>query len=141
MKILLLVHCEEPFRKFFHKMFVPNLVRECRSKQYGKVIHCTSHVESDQPIKQIRPYIDEEIEWSWGYEPESFYFEHDKKFIIHSKSDAHEYTWIPPEFRNGFFRGKNVCLGGGYHSKCLADMESVLEHLNVSYKKLNHIIY
>ena len=140
-KILLLVHCEDAFRSMFPSMFIPRLIKECRNADW--VIHFTSHVNDDEPIEDIIPYVNEQIDWGWGYEKEQFLFddnEDEAKWVI--DSIGHEFTWVPPELRNGRFKSNDfIVLGGGAEWECLADMVSVLDYQDIEYKKLSQIVF
>ena len=139
--MLILVHVEDSFRKFFPKMYVQRLIRSCKSSKYNKIIHMTSHIDSDEPIKEIRKFIDQEIDWAWGYEPFFFEDDEDEKCWVVEHGGIHEYTWVPPEFRNNLLSNYNVFLGGGYHGECLADMEEVLKYLETNYTLVHGLVY
>lgn len=138
-KILLLVHCEDAFRQLFPSMFIQRLIKEC--KNADQVIHFTSHVNNDCPIDEIIPYVDQEIDWGWGYERDVFIDFDEKEWVI--DSIGHEFTWVPPELRNGEFKRPNdyIVLGGGAEWECLADMVSVLDYQDIEYRKLTQIIF
>ena len=141
--LLLLVHVEESFRYLFpDSMYVKRLIRACKCRKYRRVIHCTSLVNDDHPIEKIRYLVTEEVDWGWGYEP-CIWAEDDpeREWVIESPYSLHEHTWVPTEFRNGFFDGYDVYLGGGYSAECLADMEAVLNHLGIAYEKVRGYVY
>ena len=133
MKTLILVHCEDTFRKFFPQGFIATLRRKMPNYH---VIHCTSQVNDDHPIQEIADLVDREIDWGWGYEREMF-DGNERRFVIPSL--GHDWTWVPPELRA--LPKRAVCLGGGSCQECLLDMESVLEHLRIPYRKLKGIVY
>lgn len=138
MKILLLVHVEDSFRSRFDKDLITNIKR--KSKRCDATIHFTSEVDDYNPIIELHNYIDKEISWGWGYEPACFdYDENEVKYVI--ESCGHEYTWIPPYLRDVNWKNDTVLLGGGCDGECLADMESVLSHLEIDYKRCNDLIY
>lgn len=139
--LLILVHVEETFRSHFpDSMYVNRLIRACTCKKYDRVIHATSFVNDDHPIEEIRYLITGEVDWSWGYDPDMWDDDDmGRQWLI--ESYGHEWTWVPPEFRNGFFNGYNVYLGGGYSAECLADMEAVLDHLEIPFTKVHGYTY
>jgi hypothetical protein len=139
MKILLLVHIEETFRHFFPKGMTRRIIKH--AGKFDKIIHFTSHVNDDSPVKELIPVINEVHEWGWGYEPECFeYAEEEIKFVIPAL--GHKYTWIPPILRDtSWLKGSKVYLGGGYNSECLQDMVDILRHMNINYKKIHSFIY
>lgn len=141
MNILILVHVEETFRRYFpDSMYVKRLIRACKCQKYNRVVHCTSFVNDEHPIEEIRYLITEEIGWGWGYAP-CMWAEDDPEREWLIESSGHEWTWIPPEFRDGLFNGYNVYLGGGLDGECLTDMECVLHRLSVPYKKVYGYTY
>lgn len=144
--ILLLCHVEEMFRRYFpDKMYVNRLIRACYSSKYSKVIALVSGVEDWEPIEEIKHLVTETIDFSWGYEPESFLHDEEDELpwlIDASHKSAHEYTWVPPEFRcPSFFHDTNIFVGGGCDGECLADLEVVLEHLGLDYTRVEGYIY
>lgn len=139
--VLFLVHVEETFRRMFGPMYVQRLRKVCRSSKYHSVIHLTSHVNDDEPIRELVDLIGEEIDFAWGYEPEQFDSDDPEQFWIIPANSVHEYTWVPPELRDGAFSDCNIYVGGGYRSECLADFLSVLEHCGLSYKVVDGYVY
>ncbi len=141
-KTLFLVHVEETFRHCFGGMFLRSILKG--SGVYDEIIHFTSCIGDEYPIDELIPIIDMEITWGWGYEPEQFDEDNpDRQFVIAPKTflGGHEWTWIPPELRNFDWENREIHLGGGCESECLADMESILSHLNVEYKRMEEMIY
>lgn len=141
-KILLLVHVEETFRRFFTPNLLDNIADAVESGEFDEVIHFTSNVNDDTPVEEIAHLMDEDVCWGWGYEPEVF--EHQPEEIPHViESIGHAWTWVPPELREWAdrLRGSDIVLGGGYHCECLADMESVFRHLNIDYVRRQELIY
>lgn len=140
MECLLLVHIEDGFRKFFPRNMIDRLVSSLDAGEYDRVIHFTSHITNEQPIYELDTLIDEEVEWGWGYEPEGFR-KHDLPFVI--RSSGHDWTYVPLWLRTAkaWLTEANITLGGGYDGECLADMESVLRHLDIPYKRELNFIY
>ena len=141
--MLILVHIEESFRQHFpDSMYALRLIRACKCGKYNRVIHCTSFVQDDRPIAELCNLITEEIDWGWGYEPCIWNRDDsEREWVIESLYSLHEWTWVPTELRNGLLDSYNVYLGGGCSGECLADMEAVLEHLDVPFKKVYGYIY
>jgi hypothetical protein len=139
-KILVLVHVEETFRRFFWPGFLKNIRRYIKNGNFNEVIHFTSHINDYDPVDEILPLITRHEEWSWGYEPEVFHERKERQWCI--KSIGHEYTWVPPIFRNrNIWKRTHIYLGGGYNYECLADMESVLRYQRIKYLKCDRIVY
>jgi len=140
--MLMLVHVENYFRDCFpNELYVARLIKAVRAKKYDKVVHITSNYHDYEPICELQGKFHKEIEWSWGYTPDYFKDEPEElKWVIHSNG-GYGYTWIPLEFRNGFFDNTIVYLGGGCDGKCLEDMETILKHLHVTYKRMEGYIY
>lgn len=141
-KVLLLVHVEETFRKFFSDDLLNNIEKAINNGEFDEVIHFTSGINNEEPVEEITTLVDEEIDWGWGYEPEVFENQpHELEHVI--ESIGHEYTWIPPELRERASRLKNchVTLGGGYHAECLADMVAVLNHLDIPFDYRREFVY
>ena len=112
-KLLLLVHVEETFRRYFSDSMYPlRLRRACML--YDEVIHATSHVDDDRPIFEIGDLVTNEIDWGYGYDHEMFQ-EDERKWVIFSR--GHEFTWCPPELRERDFSDVDVYLGGGHHAE------------------------
>ena len=140
--LLLLVHVEEPYRHYFRDMYIPSLIRSCRSKKYSQIIHMSSMIECDGPIKEITPYIDKEIEWAWGYCSSQFSSSYERRWLIGNNiSDYERTTWIPPDFRNDWLHSYKVFLGGGYKTECLTDMQCVLHEIKVRYQIIPGLVY
>ena len=136
---MVLVHIENTFRHLFPAGFIKNIHRYVKLGNFDQVIHFTSYINDECPINEISCLIDREIEWAWGYEPEMFN-KKERKWLI--QSSGHEYTWIPPIFRNkNEWRKTHIYLGGGYESECLADMKSILDKQRIKYLKCHRIIY
>lgn len=142
MRILLLVHIEETFRKFFDDDMLCRITEAIDNEEYDKVYHFTSGINDFEPVEEIRSHINEFVDWAWGYEPEAF--EHDPDELQHIiESSGHEYTWVPPELRDSaeWLRHTDITIGGGYDGECLTDMECVLRHLEIPYKRRRDFIY
>jgi hypothetical protein len=157
MKILILCHIEETFRKHFPNGMLDAIIEQ--SSQYNRVIHMTSEVCDDEPVEELRWIVDEEIAWGWGYEPratcEYCYgaAKHDSQtclcvdcggeetWIIKVDYSVHEWTLVPEELRNGRFENAEITIGGGYDGECLADLEAVLEYMDVPYRRERDFIY
>ena len=140
MKLLLLCHVEESFRHLFPDMYVQRLVQACQQPGY-RVVHLTSGIYDDHPIKELLPYVNQEIDFAWGYNQYQFRDdESELRWVINSKSpyDNHAYTWVPYEFRKpSFFRGyEEIITGGGCYLECYADFTSVLDALGVQYREV-----
>lgn len=145
-KTLILCHVEEMFRKHFPPGMLDAIVE--RSDEFDRIIHMTSYIENNEPVIEIRGYMDEDIEWGWGYEWGTCYDPVGDKCTGKTceecwtiPSNGHEATWVPPELRNGRLVGTEVFIGGGYDGECLADLEAVLDHLNVPYQREREFIY
>lgn len=138
-RILLLVHVEETFRCLFNGQILRNIVRAVKSGNYRRVIHATSNIDDWEPISELAPYVDETIDWGWGYEPAMFTDRIERKWVIPADNSLHEYTWVPPQLR-GWSRGP-VTLGGGCDGECLADMEACLKYVGISYRRARSLIY
>jgi hypothetical protein len=140
MKYLFLVHVEEPFRSNFKPNLIGNIRRTISNHPNIRVIHFTSHVDSFEPIKEIKKYIHQEIEWGWGYEKDSFN-EYEQNFVIRcGKYSLHPSTWIPPFLRK-WNKKDSIILGGGCENECLGGMVAILEYLKLPYKKNQGIVY
>ncbi len=140
--LLLLVHVEDPYRHYFRPWYIPSLVKCCRSKKYSKIIHMTSMIGCYGPIPEIENLIHDEIEWAWGYLHESFPHP-ERRWVIPNPNSpwGNTWTWVPPQFRNGFLSQYKIFLGGGYKGECLSDMETILQFLNVTYQIINGYVY
>lgn len=142
MKVLLLVHVEETFREWFRPDMLDRIVEAIDGEEYDRVFHFTSFVNDENPVDEIVNLMDRCIQWGWGYEPEVFSDE-DKEREHVIASHGHDYTWVPPELREwaSWLKEADVTLGGGCDGECLADMESVLHHLNIPYTRRYEFIY
>lgn len=89
-------------------------------------------LQEHEIISKLIPHIDVEVEWSWGYHPESFP-EEEKEWVIESVYSHHEYTWIPEELREWKSK-ETIILVGGIAGSCLGSMESILDHLDIPYQ-------
>lgn len=140
MKVLILVHVEETFRKYFGDNLLPEIEKAIHRNHFDRIIHCTSNLNDDQPVYEIANLVDTQIDWAWGYEPDVFP-KQEQQFVIESK--GHEYTWIPPFLRDAqyWLKSAKVTLGGGCEAECLADMESVLDYLNIPFQKQRKFVY
>lgn len=141
-KVLLLVHVEETFRSYFRPGMLEMIADAIGEGEFDEVIHFTSNINDEQPVEEIACLVDEDVSWSWGYEPEVFETQPEElPFLI--ESSGHDWTWVPPELRQwaSRLRASKVYLGGGCDSECLADMESVLRHLQVDYERRREFIY
>lgn len=156
-KVLILCHVEELFRKHFPGDMLEQICE--RRSEFDHIIHMTSEIENDHPVDELCRIVDEEIVWAWGYEPEAFCeicdepAEHngdvclcadcggEPVWVTRTQFSAHEWTWIPPEMRNGRFKNAEVFLGGGYDGECLADMEEILKTLGVPFRRVEEFIY
>jgi hypothetical protein len=141
MKILILVHVEETFRRngYLKDDTIWAIVDGINKGDFDRVIHMTSGIEDYKPIDDIAHMVDEEIEWGWGYEQDHFVEKEEADWII--ESWGHEKTWVPPEFRNGGSANTEVFLGGGYDGECLADFQAVLEHVGIPYTLVREMVY
>ncbi len=146
MNMLLLVHIEEMFRDPYagiNDPYIRRVLRVCR--QVDHVVHFTSNVGGHGMLPELKEYVNQEIEWTWGYEaPDSGYYveeDVDEGWII--PSNGHEWTWVPLKLREpGFWRPfDRILLGGGCNGSCLMDMEEILEHLDIAYDKVREIVY
>lgn len=139
--LLLLVHVEEMFRDCITEEHICEMKRACHGADY--VVHFTSHVQDDNPIREIADLVDQQITWSWGYSPGEYMFLNSQEEEHLICSLGHGYTWIPPELRDKRFwsRWDTVRLGGGADGSCLADMEAILDYLEVEHKREMEIIY
>lgn len=156
MKLLFLCHVEEMFRSYFPKGYVQRIIKNIESKKFNRIILLDSNI-GDGIIEEIQSYVDnwyvKTWDWSWGYENEMFHCVPDplcsecnnhnceSNWII--ESNGHDYTWVPNELRTILPDIKNmeIFVGGGYESECLADWECVLNHLDITYKKLKGLVY
>jgi hypothetical protein len=125
------------------KSFAQQIVRAVKRHKYDEVIHFTSYIDDFEPIKEIQSVITSSIDWGWGYDSDSFSHNEDElKWVIASyRFSAHPTTWIPPELRDWKPNQFRITLGGGYGGECLGDMEAILTHLILSYKKAKCLIY
>jgi hypothetical protein len=142
MRILLLVHLEETFRHHFDDDLLLSISNAIESKEFDRVIHFTSHINDDEPVFELAALVDDCVQWGWGYEPEVFDVDsEDREFVI--ESSGHDWTWVPPELREmkGLLQSSHITLGGGYDGECLADMESVLLHLEIPFIRRREFIY
>ena len=137
-RVLLLVHVEESFRSSFPPGYAARIRKFARRKD--RVIHCTSHVGDDRPISEILDVVGEEIDWAWGYEPESFDGD-EKGHVIRTYGNHHEWTWVPPELRRWKPGDHSITLGGGCDAECLDDMRAVLRHLGLPYREARSLVY
>lgn len=139
-KVLILVHVEEMFRRFFPEMYVSRLVKACKSKKYNEVICIVSEVDDYDPIAELSGLRHSRIAWGWGYEP-SMFEEEEAPWVISDPNLIHEHTWVPVKLRDGRLNNAEVFLGGGCDGECLADMEAVLERLAVPFRRVPGYIY
>lgn len=136
--MLLLVHIEEQFRSRLSDEYLARVRQACKRADY--VVHASSNFGYDLYVPELEGVIDETIDWAWGYEPEAFdYDEDEKKWVIPTVNSMHEFTWVPPLFRRPFNR--YLAVGGGCDGECLADMLSVLQHQNISYRLRRPLVY
>lgn len=138
-RVLILVHVEEMFRRFFPEMYVPRLVRACTCNKYDEVICMVSEVDDYDPIQELRNLRHSRIAWGWGYEPSMF--EEEAPWVISDEALIHQHTWVPTKLRDGRLKNAEVYLGGGCDGECLADMEAVLERMGVAYQRVPGYIY
>jgi hypothetical protein len=61
----------------------------------------------------------------------------ERKWVI--ESYGHEFTWVPPALRT--LPDRSVALAGGAMGECLADMESVLDHLGIKFNRLSGVVF
>lgn len=140
--LLIIVHMEESFRDYDFEKAVKSLCREIRSGKYDRIVHCTSNITDFETIPELKYLIDDELDWGWGYEPDCFDEDEQEWVLDASGQSYHEYTWVHPEMRDpAFFEGYEVFLAGGCSGECLADMEVVLDHLEISYIREENAIY
>jgi hypothetical protein len=134
LKSLLLVHVEESFRDHFPNAMLKGIVDAIKDKEFDEVIHFTSFIADCSPVYEIDGLIDEVVQWGWGYTPEMFNNEKQRKHVI--PASGHIWTYVPKYLRDEKVRLRSVeiTLGGGLAVSCLADMESVLKHLNLPYQ-------
>lgn len=137
---LLLVHVQNGFRQYFpNDMYIPRLVKAVHAKKYQNIVHMTSDFDDDTIICELKGKVHREINWSWGYYPFQFEDESEEEWVI--PSSGHEFTWIPPEFRNGFLDNTKIFLGGGADGECLTDMESIMSYMKIPYQRVEGYIY
>lgn len=138
MKILFLIHVEEMFRDYFPKMYVPRICKAMRS--YDDIYVFCSDLDDFRPIREVYNIQNyEQVEWSWGYDPECFN-EDEKQFVINA--NGHEYTWIPEILRDpSYWLNHEIHLGGGSLHECLQDMRDILEYQNIPYQLKRHLTY
>lgn len=131
--MLFLVHMQESFRELMSRNMIKRVVElmsEHESWHFsadGDLFHYFGH----EILKEFEPLLEGEVEWSWGYDPDSFP-EEEKEWVIKSPYSDHNFTWVPEELRN-WDRDRKVILVGGCVGSCLADMEAVLEHVGIDY--------
>ena len=153
MKILFLVHMEEMFREMMDLAHAHVLLN---AHKYDRIIHMSSYIGDDglPHIKELDLVVDEVIEFAWGYEKDyGNYDECDEncedmyscecgsRWVI--ESSGHDYTWCPPEIRENvaYYKEHDIFVGGGYEYECLADFESVLDHLDIDYELVDDMVY
>jgi len=143
MDVLILVHIENVFRDKFPYDYL-TIMQECAEK-YDRIIHCTSCIDDLHPCPEIRWMVGQEIDWSWGYEPEVF--EDDPNELVWViPASGHEYTWVPEELREGaslwrLLKQSTVHVGGGFETECLQDFLDVLDYVEIDYSVVRDYVY
>lgn len=131
---LFVVHCSEVFNRWSGDGYCQSVANYIQ--KFDIVIYLTTDLAplpdcfGNNPNEQV-------WEFSWGYEPDSF-DDDEKQFVI--PSNGHEWTWIPKEIRTKPDLGKITVIGGAVN-ECLADWESVLDHLNYSYERNGNLVW
>jgi hypothetical protein len=139
MKTLFIVHVEDMFLNSQHG-FDDNFAYELAeyARKFDYVVHMSSFLDSIKPhVAQLDYVVDEVIDWAWGYEPDMWNNDDtEQDWVI--ASSGHEWTWVPPELRNGRKWGSiTVCGGSDY--ECLQDFRCVLIHLDIDYQNGSYI--
>lgn len=132
--LLILVHIEDSFRYIFPEMYIPRVVKAARNHQ---TIHFTSYIDNFHPIEELSRFVDREVIWGWGHHPDMFDAD-EQEWVIPSNS-PHEWTHVPVDLRH--LKNQNIILGGGAAGECLANMEACLDFLNLSYRKVDGLVY
>ena len=144
MNILFLVHIEPGMKPCMPLGYPERVAEIVDAAEYDRVYHMSSGFEREAHVWEIGYIITTEIEWAWGYEPETFEDQPDElPWVI--ESSGHEYTWVPPELRDlaRLLRNPNVSVtvGGGHEYECMADFLCVLDHLEINYQVDNDLVY
>jgi len=129
MKVLFCIHCENNFKNFFGHTFEAELAKLVYGGGYDTVIL----LDSDDLGGGCIPLLNNNFEawyWSWGYEPEMFE-EDEQEWVI--PAHGSEWTYIPPEIRNGRFTNADIHIAGGGDSECLQCWRDILEYLDLDY--------
>ncbi len=142
-RVLFLVHVENSLVHLMPRGYLHDVCKHIDSSDYDRVYHFSSGLglTGDDVVDELKGWIDEEIDWAWGYEPEVF--EHNPEelpYVI--ESSGHDYTWIPPFLRDSsLWNGVDITLGGGCDSECLQDMVCVLNHQQIAFNKVRNLVY
>jgi hypothetical protein len=140
-KILFICHVEPMFEDsgLFTEEYLYDLAEVIESGEFTTIL-LDSEIEGNYPW--LHKIVDEVWGWSWGYEKDVGYdFDCDDPNEWLISALGHEWTWIPPEIRNGRFKNAEVYICGGADGECLSDWESVLEHLDIPYFRKSELIY
>lgn len=137
---MFIVHVEDSFKGYMSEQTIPYILCEAMKHQCD-IFPLESHVDSwesceeIQVLKEYLPY--QPIHFSYNYELDMFEEDdEDNNWIIESR--GHEYTWIPPEFRNTEWlkQYEHIYVTGGARHECLDDFLVVLEYLDIDYTVL-----
>lgn len=135
-KLLFLVHIEPEFDRFFPDNYL-TFVR-LAARKFDRVIALDSGI-GQGVCKEIAKIRGLEIEsWSWGYE---FGYDYGNGIEYTIESYGHDATWVPDWLVEMDTNKYDIVIGGGYRGECLLDWESVLDHLDIPYRRWDHIVY
>lgn len=141
-KVLFIVHVEQMFEHLFPNGdqydFGAMIARHVEDNDYNKIIALDSEIDMG-PIEAVKYVADEIWGWSWGYEPEMDMGDEDERWMI--EASGHEWTWVPPEIRNGEFKDAEIFISGGHDYECLEDWRNVLDHVGLEYEEVKELIY
>ena len=141
--ILLLIHIEEG-TDWFDDAYLERVCEFIETRKPDRVVHMTSGIVDGVPHYSIRNLVDTEIEWGWGYDELDDDEPKERPFVI--PSYGHEYTWVPPSFRQGgdlwrLCRGNDVVIGGGIDGECLEDFRAILRWGFLNFRDERTIIF
>ena len=136
-KVIILCHVEDIFEMFMDDEFLEELARS--ADKYDWINHLNSEIGEPNPI--VNEIANQHIHFSWGYEKGIDYDPiEDGCWVIGSY--GHEWTWIPPEFRNhNDWKHHHIKVGGGWDGECLEDFRCVLRHVGIEFQNDPCVIY
>lgn len=146
MRTLILHHLEPEWQAgllsmgtTIHEM-IQKAVRHLRHARYDQVILTRfewfgkpQHLE-DEYYAELRPYITAVHTYDYGWEAEMFDDPSD-----YCEGGTHsQVVYIAPWMRE--LPQCNVRIAGAFDGECIEDLEIALRHLNIKFKRLEHLI-